>query len=105
MRKSPEAETDSAARLTAPLRWRVTAVESRPNWRIAVSFADGTSGIVDLTRLIFGDNPGVFEELRDARAFGAVYVDDGVVTWPSGLDLAPDAMYDGIRQHGEWLPQ
>lgn len=104
MRNSPEAETDSTARLTAPQRWRVTAVESRPNWRIAVIFADGTSGIVNLTRLIFGANAGVFEELRDARTFEAVYLDDGVVAWPSGLDLAPDAMYEGIRQHGEWLP-
>jgi hypothetical protein len=26
----------------------------------------------------------------------------GAVHWPSGADLAPDAMYDAIRQGGIW---
>jgi len=29
-------------------------------------------------------------------------VEDGVVTWPGNLDLAPEAMYDAIRAHGRW---
>ena len=104
MRDSPNAETDFATRLTAPARWRVVAVEPRPDWRITVRFADGTTGTVDLTRILFGANPGVFESLRDSTLFARVFIEDGVVTWPGGLDLAPDAMYDAIRQTGEWAP-
>jgi len=29
---------------------------------------------------------------------------DGFVSWPDEIDLAPDAMYDEIKQHGEWQP-
>jgi len=27
----------------------------------------------------------------------------GVVQWPNGGDLAPDAMYDAIRESGVWV--
>ena len=30
-------------------------------------------------------------------------VEDGFVTWPGDLDLAPDAMYQAIKNHGEWV--
>jgi hypothetical protein len=105
MRDAPNAKTDFAARLTAPARWRVAAVEPGPHWRIVVRFADGTGGTVDLTRLVFGQNAGVFESLRDAAFFARVAIEDGVVTWPGGLDLAPDAMYEAIGRTGEWVPE
>jgi len=31
------------------------------------------------------------------------YVNDGAVTWPGELDLAPDAMYDEIKANGRWV--
>jgi hypothetical protein len=27
----------------------------------------------------------------------------GAVQWPNGADLAPDAMYDAIRERGQWI--
>lgn len=105
MRDASSSKIDSATRLTAPARWRVAAVEPDQHWRITVRFADGTSGTVDLTRLLFGPNPGVFESLRDPALFARVSVDEGVVTWPGGLDLAPDATYDAISHTGEWVPE
>ena len=35
--------------------------------------------------------------------FRQVRVDLGVAVWPTGADLAPDAMYDAIRASGEWI--
>ena len=35
------------------------------------------------------------DEIREAR------VDNGVVTWPNGLDLAPDTMYYEIKRSSE----
>ena len=52
--------------------------------------------------MILGRNPGVFGVLRDPAAFALVRVEDGAVTWPGELDLAPDAMYDEIKANGEW---
>jgi hypothetical protein len=45
----------------------------------------------------------LFEPLRDPEYFGRAAVELGAVTWPNGADLAPDAMYDAIRQCGEWV--
>ncbi len=46
---------------------------------------------------------GVFEVLKDEALFRRVYVELSAVTWPGGLDLAPDAMYDEIKRNGEWV--
>lgn len=104
MPKESGAEADRSSGLTAPVPW--TVVEARPvsNRVLAVRFVDGTQGKVDLTHLVDGDAAGVFEALRDAKAFEAVMVTDGAVSWPNGLDLAPDAMYDAIRATGYWSP-
>jgi hypothetical protein len=67
-----------------------------------VRFADGTEGEVDTSPMVFGRKAGVFERLRDPGEFAEAYVDEGVVAWPCGLDLAPDAMYDEIKANGRW---
>lgn len=41
---------------------------------------------------------GVFAALRDETLFRKVHVALGAVTWPGDLDLAPDAMYQAIRE-------
>jgi hypothetical protein len=46
---------------------------------------------------------GVFAVLQDVSLFNRVYLSHGAVTWPGGVDLAPDAMRDEIKQHHEWL--
>lgn len=74
-----------------------------PGYRLAVVFMDGTSGEVDLSQLVTGDDAGVFAPLRDPVAFAAVTVTHGAVTWPGGQDLAPDAMHDEIARAGRWV--
>jgi hypothetical protein len=84
--------------------WRVAAVEALADHRLRVRFVDGTQGEVLLAGLINRADAGVFAQLRDEALFAKVHVELGVVTWPGGLDLAPDAMYDGIRASGIWTP-
>lgn len=52
------------------------------------------------------DGPGVegtvFELLREPAVVRRLRVESGAVTWPNGADLAPDAMYDAIRERGSW---
>jgi hypothetical protein len=41
--------------------------------------------------------------LLDPEIFNRVHVEGGAVTWPGNVDLAPDAMYQAIKAHGEWV--
>ncbi len=87
--------------------WRVHSVEALAGLRLQVRFADGTSGEVDMGRFL--KSPAVrgtpFEPLLDVSLFRQVRVDLGAVTWSTGADLAPDALYDAIRASGEWIPE
>jgi len=85
--------------------WRVVAVDAVPDFRLQVTFVDGTRGEVDLGNFLNGPNTNgtVFESLRDPAVFTQVRVVMGVVQWTNGADLAPDAMYDAIKAHGRWV--
>ena len=82
--------------------WRVTAVEALPGFRLRVAFADGLTGMVDMSGLIHSTKAGVFAALADPSLFAQVKLDYGAVAWPGELDLAPDAMHAAIKEHGEW---
>jgi hypothetical protein len=88
---------------TAP--WRVREVTALPSARLFVRFVDGLTGVVDHSALIASPEAGVFARLRDRSLFEQVTVEMGAVVWPGELDLAPDAMHDAIKQHGEWKVQ
>jgi hypothetical protein len=70
-----------------------------------VTFVDGVEGEVDMSALVHDPNAGVFRELSDPEAFSEAFVLDGAVTWPTGQDLAPDAMHDEIAKNGRCIPR
>jgi len=80
--------------------WDVVEVCPRENTSLEVKFEDGTSGTVRFEPAYF---TGVFEALKNPDFFSKVFVEDGAVTWPGELDLAPDAMYEAIKQHETWI--
>jgi len=69
----------------------ITGVEVIGNYRLRLTFEDGTVGDVDFTER---DWSGVFEPLRDRDFFARVAVDPeaGTITWPGGLDMAPEPL-------------
>lgn len=85
--------------------WRVTSVLTLPNSQLEVTFVDGTTGKVDMRNFLSSPmvDGTVFESLRDPAVFADARVVMGVVQWPNGADLAPDAMYDAIHERGIWL--
>jgi Protein of unknown function (DUF2442) len=85
--------------------WRVVAVTAVRDFRLQVTFVDGTRGEVDLGNFLIDPNTNgtVFEPLRDPAVFTQVGVVMGAVQWTNGADLAPDAMYDAIKAHGQWV--
>lgn len=86
------------------IAWHVVEVRPISNSRLVVTFADGTHGDVDLSRLISRADAGVFETLRDPVAFSRVGIVHGAVSWPNGVELAPDATYDDIKATGRSMP-
>jgi hypothetical protein len=70
-----------------------------------VTFVDGTAGEVQMKTFLSEPNVHgtIFEPLRDPAIFIQAQVVLGAVLWPNGADLAPDAMYDAIRERGVWV--
>lgn len=105
--ESPEThrtpEVEPTIRHSAP--WRVISVAVLAEGRLRVTFVDGTAGEIDMRGFL--SNPKldgtVFEPLRDPALFAQVQVVLGAVQWPNGADLAPDSMYDVVREHGVWV--
>ncbi|MFM0006267.1 DUF2442 domain-containing protein [Paraburkholderia dipogonis] len=72
------------------VKWHVRKLRVLSGHRLDVEFADGLRGVVDMS----GDSfSGVFEPLADEAYFQLASITDGVVVWPNGVDIAPDAMY------------
>ena len=109
MRDQSTSEQNPAAAIVPPPRsrapWRVTAVEALPHFRLHVRFEDGVEGEADLAALIHVPQAGVFAPLSDPALFAQVTLDLGAVSWPCGVDLAPDAMHRAIREQGVFAPQ
>jgi hypothetical protein len=81
--------------------WSIVRFKVTSNYKIEVSFADGTIGVADLApRLSQGHLGDGFDALCDETLFAKVYLEHGALTWPGGIDLAPDAMYQRIRETG-----
>jgi len=109
MPRTSAAATDLPVEIAPEIRhtvpWRVTSVTVLPGFRLHVTFVDGTAGEVELEPFLrrpeIGE--GVFAPLRDPEVFAQARVVLGAVEWPGGPDLAPDAMYDAIRERGRWV--
>jgi len=79
--------------------WDVITVTPISPLSLSVEFADGLTGEIHFQETHL---TGVFEVLKDANYFNQVFVENGIVTWPGELDLAPDAMYAEISKYGVW---
>ena len=74
---------------------KITQVKALDGYRLEISFDDGVHGVVSLSDRLFGP---VFEPLKDPVFFAQARVDEfGVVAWPNGADLAPDALYERLK--------
>ncbi len=71
----------------------VTAVEVVGDYRLRLTFEDGTVGDVDFAAREWR---GVFEDLGDPAYFARVRIDPeaGTIAWPNGADMAPEPLYE-----------
>ncbi len=88
--------------ITPTMPWRIQQVDALTDYRLFVRFLDGLEGYINMKTFLFSEQAGVFVDLRDPDVFAQATLVYGAVTWPGGLDLAPDAMYEQIKNTGEW---
>lgn len=69
---------------------KVKEVEVRPEHRLALSFSDGTKGVVDFRPLL---KRKAFKALKDPEVFGRARVDLGAVEWPGDVGVATETLY------------
>ena len=68
----------------------VTKARHIADHRVEVSFNDGTSAELDLSRSL--DGP-IFEPLRDVEYFRAFSIIGHTLAWPNGADFAPEYLH------------
>ncbi|MFN8471882.1 MAG: DUF2442 domain-containing protein [Anaerolineae bacterium] len=69
---------------------RVIGVKPNPNYTLTLTFTNGDMRCFDVKPYLA---KGIFQELRDLRAFNAVKPLLGSVAWPGGQDFCPDTLY------------
>jgi len=70
---------------------RPVKVTALPDCKIRVEYADGVSGVLDLSDSV---GRGVFAPLRDETFFKKVHVGDhGQIAWSDEIEICPDAAY------------
>jgi len=76
----------------------VTGVAVIGDHVLRLLFSDGTVGDVDFSAERW---TGVLEPLNDPAYFGRATVDSeaGTVTWPDGIDLASEPLYEQALAH------
>ena len=76
----------------------IVAVEVVGDHRLRITFEDVTVGDVDFAGREWR---GVFEPFGDPAYFARVAVDpeSGTVSWPNGVDMAPEPLYEAARQN------
>jgi len=76
----------------------ITSVEVVGEYRLRLTFDDGTVGDVDFTAREWG---GVFAPLGDPAYFARVRVvpEAGTIAWPDGADMAPEPLLEEARRN------
>ncbi|MEW5694215.1 MAG: DUF2442 domain-containing protein [Candidatus Hydrogenedentota bacterium] len=70
---------------------KITKITVLEDYRIEITFADNTCGIVDLSQLA---GHGVFSLWNDKEVFRQVKIGQhGELVWPGDIDLCPDSLY------------
>ena len=68
--------------------------------RLRLTFADGQSGVWDGSGLLHSKNTLLTIPLREPAAFARVFLENGALAWPNGLELAPWTLHQQMAEAG-----
>jgi len=74
------------------MHW-VTSVEYVSDYKLRLTFNDGSTRVVDLAQHLDGE---IFEPLKNLRLFrtAKLNLDLDTVVWDNGADMAPEFLYE-----------
>jgi Protein of unknown function (DUF2442) len=76
--------------MTKAMNPDVIAVQSKANFNLLVSFANGERKLFDVKPYL--EFP-VFQRLKQGNYFERAHVENGTVVWDEQADLSPDSLY------------
>ena len=78
------------AQISKPVFLHVTAAHYLDDYRVRLSFNDGTEFVADLSSSLDGS---IFEPLRNVEYFKAFSIVGHTLAWPNGADFAPEYLH------------
>ena len=69
---------------------RAIKIDVAKDYTIHIVFESGETKIFDFKPLL---NFTIYRPLKDRSFFSSAFVKDGVIQWPSDIDLCPDRAY------------
>lgn len=71
---------------------KIKKIRYKDNYIYYIRFEDNREGDVDFKQFLWGE---AFDDLKDKAFFKKAFIDKttGAITWPNGVDLAPEALY------------
>lgn len=69
----------------------VIAVETLPDYRLLLTFANNEQKFFDMKPYL---QATVFQPLKNPGFFKLARIDYGTVVWPNEIDIAPETLYD-----------
>jgi hypothetical protein len=69
---------------------KLTKVAPLPHYRLALQFANGEQGELDMTPYL---QFGIFSRLTDPTIFAQAHLHFDTIEWPCGVDLDPAFIY------------
>lgn len=78
---------------------KVVKLTPTGEYRFAIVFADGKSGVFDFEPVLrAGGKTG--NEALESSIFSQAFLDFGAVTWPNGYDICPDWLHMEMEKAG-----
>lgn len=68
---------------------KAKSVIPHPNFKLTVVFENNRTSTIDLN-FIFNESGPVIDPLKIYENFQKVYVENGILTWPTGYDIDPE---------------
>ena len=72
----------------------IESAKYHSDYKIAVTFNDGSSHLVDFEKVIFDDSRAIVSALRDLAVFKDFSIQNHTISWANGLDFAPEFIKD-----------
>ncbi len=74
---------------------KISKIQYKEAYIYQIRFADNLEGTINFKPFLWGE---AFEVLKDQTIFKKAFIDDitGTITWPNGVDIAPETIYAKI---------